>query len=381
MNPLVVLGATGSIGRQALEIADHLGLEVVGLAASSPSPELSGIAASYPGARLAVANPGEAQIPGLVGFGVGAEAISELAATPGTTLINGIVGSAGLSPTLAALRAGNRVALANKESLVAGGELVRRTLDEGVGELIPVDSEHSAIFQCLQGESGSEVSRIILTASGGPFRGWSRPEMAQVTAEQALQHPTWNMGGRITIDSATLVNKGLEVIEAHHLFGFSFDQIDVVVHPQSILHSAVEMGDGAIKGHLGNPDMRHPIQYAITYPRRLDSPAERFSLAGSALTFEPVDRTAFPALDLAFEVGRRGGSAPAVFNAADEVAVAAFLDGRIGFLDIVEVISRTVAQLGSQPVSDLASVLAVDAEAREVAEDFAATSSRARQVG
>jgi 1-deoxy-D-xylulose-5-phosphate reductoisomerase len=282
-------------------------------------------------------------------------------------VLNGIVGAAGLPATLAGLEAGNRIALANKESLVSGGPVVTAALDRHGGELIPVDSEHSALYQCLKGEPADAVARLILTASGGPFRGWSRESLADVTPQQALQHPTWNMGRRITIDSATMFNKGLEIIETHHLFGVEYERIDVVIHPQSILHSAVEFVDGAWKGHLGYPDMRIPIQYALTAPGRMPAPGSPFTPIGVDLSFEAPDREAFPALDIAFTAGKAGGSAPAVMNAADEMAVEAFLQGRLGFLGISDVVERTIAEVDWRELNTVADVMEVDSEARSVA--------------
>ncbi len=297
----------------------------------------------------------------------GPEALVELAAQDGCVVVNGVVGFAGLPATLSALAAGNRLALANKESLVAAGPVVLEALARSAGQLIPVDSEHSALFQCLVGEPRSAVRKLVLTASGGPFFGLPREELATVTPEQALRHPTWSMGPRITVDSATLVNKGLEVIEAHHLFGIPFDDIEVVVHPQSIVHSLVEFVDGSLKAHMGEPDMRIPIQYAITYPDRVEGAQETFALANRDLTFRTPDREAFPALDLAYEAGRRGGSAPAAFNAADEVAVGAFLEGRLGFQGISMILEQTLAATGWDPISTVADVLAADREARAIA--------------
>ena len=368
MPPLIVLGATGSIGRQALEVATHLGWEVAALAARTVSPGFRSLAAAYPEADLAVAqadtDPGPELGRPVV---VGPEAVAELAGRPGHVVVNGIVGAAGLEPTLAALAAGNRLALANKESLVMAGELVRTAWEAGGGELIPVDSEHSALHQCLAGERPADVARLILTASGGPFRGYDPPRLAQVTVAEALDHPTWRMGGRITIDSATLMNKGLEVIEAHHLFGVGFDRIDVVIHPQSVLHSAVELVDGSLKAHLGHPDMRIPIQYALTFPHRAANPAQPFTLVGLRLDFEAPDRDLFPALDLAYAAGRRGGTAPAVLNAADEVAVEEFLAGRLPFPAITAVVEETLAAVPATAATDLEEVRRADTQARQVA--------------
>ena len=284
-----------------------------------------------------------------------------------------MVGSAGLSATVAALGAGNRLALANKESLVAGGELVTAALAKGGGVLIPVDSEHSAVLQCLAGEQADAVRRIILTASGGPFRGRSADQLAEVTPAEALRHPTWSMGRRITVDSATLMNKGLEVIEAHVLFGVGYDRIDVVVHPESIVHAMVEFVDGSVKAQIGEPDMKVPIQYALTHPERRSAPVAPLDLAGRSLTFERTDHAAFPALELAYEAGRRGGSAPATLNAADEVAVAAFLEGRLGFLGIPAVVERTLDRVDWSRPASVEEVLAVDRESRAVAAQLVGT--------
>lgn len=372
-NPaLVVLGATGSIGTQTLEVADGLGLEVAVLAARRPSQALARLGGRYPDAEVIVAGGSEDELEEfqrMLGRRPerGADAILEAAGHPGRVVVNGIVGAAGLRATVAAIEAGNRVALANKESLVAGGPVVVSALETHGGELVPVDSEHSALYQCLAGEPGDSVSRLILTASGGPFRGRSREDLAEVTPEEALRHPTWDMGSRITIDSATMFNKGLELIETHFLFDIDYERIDVVVHPQSILHSAVEFVDGSWKGHFGYPDMRIPIQYALTAPRRAAGPGQPFTLAGMDLTFEEPDREAFPALDVAFEVGQRGGSAPAVMNAADEMAVEAFLQGRLGFLGITDVVRRTVGEVEWRDVETVEDVVEVDSEARAAA--------------
>ena len=375
--PVVVLGATGSIGSQTIEVATSLGLDVAALAARSPSAKLAGLAMAHPSARVMVAGGSSderAEFAAMVGRPIefGADAVIDAARIPGTVVVNGIVGAAGLRATIAGLESGNRVALANKESLVAGGPVVKRALAEHGGELIPVDSEHSALLQCLAGEDADTVSRLILTASGGPFRGRSLDSLAGVTPEEALAHPTWDMGPRITIDSATLFNKGLEVIEAHHLFDVDYERIAVLVHPQSILHSAVEFVDGSWKGHLGHPDMRIPIQYALTSPDRAQSLARPFDLAGLDLTFEAPDPVSFPALDLAFEAGREGGSSPAVLNAADEVAVAAFLDGRLGFLGITEVVSATLETADWRSLDSVEDVIAADREGREIAASFIA---------
>ncbi len=372
MTRLVVLGATGSIGGQTLEVADRLGLEVAAIAAGSTSDRLLEIASAYPEALVGVAaaTPTERKslaeaLAGRVLFGP--EALVELATTPGATIVNGIVGVAGLPSSVAALEAGNRLALANKESLVAGGDVVLAAGNRGGGTLVPVDSEHSAIHQCLVGEQAESVRRLILSASGGPFRGRTSAELETVTVDEALAHPTWDMGPRITIDSATLMNKAFEVIEAHHLFGVDYDRIDVVVHPQSIVHSLVEFVDGSLKAHLGEPDMRVPIQYAITDPDRAPGTLEPFDLAGRTLSFEEPDRDVFRCLDLGYSAGRSGGSAPAVLNAADEVAVQAFLERRIGFASIAVIVERTLDDVEHRTLMSVEDVFDVDREARAVA--------------
>lgn len=370
MKPVVVLGATGSIGRQTLEVADRLGVRVVGLAARRAGDDLARLADRYPRAAVVAVAPGPAghdrfRRQFADRYASGAAALVEMAQHPGSTVVNGVVGSAGLEASIAALKVGNRLALANKESLVVGGELVMAAARHG--ELVPVDSEHSALFQCMVGERIPEVSRLVLTASGGPFRGRDRERLGRVGVDEALAHPTWNMGPRITIDSATLVNKGLEVIEAHFLFGLAFEKADVVVHPQSIVHSLVEFVDGSLKAHLGATDMRIPIQYALTYPQRSPGGFGRFDLTRSDLTFEAVDRDAFPALDLAYAAGRAGGTVPAAFNAADEVAVAAFLERRIGFLDIPAVIAEVLEGHQAMEASSIGVVIEADQAARRAA--------------
>ena len=374
MKPVVVLGATGSIGRQAIEVAGHLGLPIAALAARRGSDDLLAMAAAIPDARIGVAAPtGQerercvAELGDRVAFGP--EALVEMAGTPGVTVLNGVVGAAGLPASVAALDAGNRLALANQESLVAGGPVVLAALARGGGELVPVDSEHSALQQCLVGESPEGVRRVVLTASGGPFRGMAPPALEQVTVEQALAHPTWRMGPRITIDSATLMNKAFEVIEAHHLFGLEYDEIDVVVHPESIVHALVEFADGSVKAHLGEPDMRIPIQYALAGPDRPAGLVDPFLLAGRQLTFEPPDPVVFPCLRLGYEAGRAGGSAPTTLNAADEVAVRAFLDRKIGFSSIPVIVERTLADVGVRPLETIDDVLEGDRESRAVANE------------
>jgi 1-deoxy-D-xylulose-5-phosphate reductoisomerase len=382
LKTLSILGVTGSIGTQTIDVATRLGIPISGIAARRGSDELVQIALRLPEASVAVSRPTPEESEMLterlgarVSFGD--EALLEMAATPETITVNGIVGAVGLAPTVAALEAGNRVALANKESLIAGGPVVVAAAAAGNGELIPVDSEHSALWQCLVGETADSVRRLVLTASGGPFRGKSADFLEHVTVEQALAHPTWSMGPRITVDSATLMNKAFEVIEAHYLYGVPYDRIDVVVHPQSIVHSLVEFVDGTLKAELGDPDMRVPIQYAITYPNRERSHLESFDLTSSPLLFEPPDRNVFPCLDLGYEAGRTGRSATAVLNAADEVAVAAFLAGRIPFVAIPRIVADTLAHIPVTVLATVADVLAIDQEARRVAAEFVTVNMRA----
>ncbi len=381
---MLVLGCTGSIGTQALEVmADHPDeFEVVGLAAGGGNPELlARQAADHPGAVVAVAGN---RPDALAGHQPGAVIDGPRAATAlvesveADVVLNGITGSIGLEPTLAALRAGRVLALANKESLVAGGPLV--TGAAAPGQIVPVDSEHSALAQCLRGGAASEVAKLVVTASGGPFRGRSAAEMATVTAEQALAHPTWSMGPVVTVNSATLVNKGLEVIEAHLLFGIPYDRIDVVVHPQSVIHSMVTFIDGSTLAQASPPDMKLPIALALGWPRRLDRVAAAcdFSRAAS-WTFEPVDRAAFPALDLAVAAGRAGGTVPAAFNAANEEAVAAFRAGHLGFTGISDVLARILdgADHARGNPRDVADVWATEDWARARAREIIATHATA----
>ena len=353
-------------------MADDLQIEVVALGARRGSDALLDLAGRYPEARVVAAAPtGDERdrYAAVLGnrFTAGVEALQDLAAAPGAVVVNGIVGAAGLRASVAALEAGNRLALANKESLVAGGPVIEAAQQRGGGELIPVDSEHSAVAQCLIGEDPATIRRLILSASGGPFRGRSAADLEGVTVAEALDHPTWQMGRRITVDSATLMNKAFEVIEAHFLFGVGYDAIDVVVHPQSIVHSLVEFVDGSVKAQLGEPDMRVPIRWAITHPDRVAAPVAPFSLPGRSLTFEEPDLDAFPCLRLGYEAGRVGGSAPAVLNAADEIAVRAFLEGRIGFASIAAVVEHTLDAVAVRPVQSVDEVLEADREARAVA--------------
>jgi 1-deoxy-D-xylulose-5-phosphate reductoisomerase len=368
MKKVLILGSTGSIGTQALEIvAASDELTVVGLAAGSSWVETIEQARQHGVPAVALADLKAAAKAKKTWDGrvlPGEEGIRELISDSGADLVlNGIVGAAGLGPTIVALTEGIDVALANKESLVIGGELVT-ALAEGTGaRLLPVDSEHSALFQLVHSQPPGAVDRLVVTASGGPFRG--RTDVDRVTPEEALAHPTWDMGGRITVDCATLMNKGFEVIEAHHLFGVPYDRIDVVVHPQSIVHSLVHLNDGASLAHLGYPDMRVPISYALHFPERVDTPVSKLDLAEAGqLTFEEPDLDALPCLRLAFEAGEAGGTAPCVLNAADEVAVAAFLEGRLRFTGIAGVVERVLEDMPAQPVTHFEDLFAVDEEAR-----------------
>ena len=371
---LLALGSTGSIGVQTLDVVSRADdLELVGLSAERSWEPLVEQAIAHGVTRIALADAdaaaraAEAWTDGEVLSG--AEGLVRLVLESGADLVlNALVGSAGLGPTVATLGEGIDLALANKESLVVGGELVMQLAEATGAQVIPVDSEHSALHQLVAGERPGAVDQLVLTASGGPFRGRSRAELEEVTVEQALQHPTWSMGGKITIDSATLMNKGLEVIEAHHLFGTPYERIGVVVHRQSIVHALVNLADGATLAHLGHPDMRVPIAYALHHPERVHVPVQRLDLAQvGSLDFEPVDLDAFPCLRLAREAGIAGGTAPCVLNAANEVAVHAFLNGRLGFLGISAVVEGTLDELGSEPVRAFESLYEADREAREVA--------------
>jgi 1-deoxy-D-xylulose-5-phosphate reductoisomerase len=364
-----------------MDVAKRIGVPIHTIAARRASLGLLAVASAHPHANVCVVERGEhrevleRELGDRLHFGPGA--VTEAAASPGVTVVNAIVGSAGLAPSLAALYAGNRLALANKESLVAGGPLIAEALAaEEAGELIPIDSEHSAIWQCIVGEPHRSVERVILTASGGPFRGRSRDDLASVTVDEALDHPTWSMGPRITVDSATLMNKAFEVIEAHYLFGLAYDAIDVVVHPQSIVHSFVEFADGVVKAEVGRPDMRKPIQYAITATQRVATDHEPFSPAGVDLTFEEPDRSVFRCLDLGYSAGRIGGTAPAAMNAADEVAVAEFLGGSLPFLAIAEVVDDVLRAHDAFTPASIDDIVAVDDEARRHAREACAVYRR-----
>jgi 1-deoxy-D-xylulose-5-phosphate reductoisomerase len=373
---ILIIGSTGSIGTQALDVVErNPELEVVGLAAASSWELLLEQAAAHGVARVALSDgdaASRAAEHSQVEVLAGPEGLVELITDTDCDLVlNALVGSAGLGPTVAALGEGIDLALANKESLVVGGELVT-TLAEATGaQLLPVDSEHSALFQLIAGERPGTIDRLVLTASGGPFRG--RTDLDSVTREEALAHPTWDMGGKITIDSATLMNKGLELIEAHHLFGIPYERIDVVVHPQSIVHAVVHLNDGASLAHLGYPDMRVPISYALSHPERVDVPVPTLDLVElGALTFEAPDLESFPCLRLAREAAEAGGTAPCVLNAANEVAVHAFLAGDLSFTGIPRVIESTLSELPAQPVRHFSDLYAADAQARDVARGVAA---------
>jgi 1-deoxy-D-xylulose-5-phosphate reductoisomerase len=348
---VALIGATGSIGRQAIEIVEaHPELELV--AAASGSTPIDGIAPLTQ---------------------VGGDLTELLDRADPDVVLNAVVGFAGLPVTLWALERGVDLALANKESLVAAGELALAAQRRGGGRLLPVDSEHSAAFQCLESRTPEQVRSLVLTASGGPFRGRTRDELEDVTPEEALAHPTWSMGPKITIDSATLANKGLELIEAHFLFGLPYEQIEVVVHPTSVVHALVRFRDGAALAHLGYPDMRVPVSFALTYPERADTPVAPLDLAGGlTLEFHAPDLDTFPMLALARAAGEEGGTFPCAYNAANEVAVAAFLEGRMPFLGIADAVEETLAAVDGAPAGDLGDLTAADEEARRLTEKRAA---------
>jgi len=373
MKKVLILGSTGSIGTQALEVIGRSEeLQAVGLAAGSGWETVVGQAREHgvPVVALADAEAAERARGGWSGRVLaGEEGVRELiTATEPDLVLNAIVGAAGLGSTIVALSEGIDVALANKESLVLGGELVTALAEATGARLLPVDSEHSALFQLIHGEAPGTVERLVLTASGGPFRG--RDDLAGVSVADALAHPTWRMGGRITIDSATLMNKGFEAIEAHHLFGVPYERIGVVVHPQSLIHSLIHLNDGSSLAHLGYPDMRVPISYALHYPERADVDVPQLDLAAvGSLTFEEPDLETFACLRLALEAGAAGGTAPCVLNAADEVAVAAFLAERIPFTAVPAVIEAVLGEMPARPVTHFDDLFAADAEARERSEE------------
>lgn len=361
---VAILGSTGSIGTTALRVLSRQRerFDVTALTAHTNASLLATQEAEFHPHYVGLVE-GEAR----ESWHSGTSCLVEAATRDDTDIVlNAVVGAVGLDATLAALRAGKRVALANKETLVVAGALAERACAEGGGEIVPVDSEHSAILQCIASRPSSDVRRVILTASGGPFRGWSEDQMEQATVENALRHPTWTMGRKITIDSATLANKALEVIEAHFLFGLPYDRIEVVVHPQSIVHSFVEFVDGSVVAQMSVPSMEIPVLYALTHPERAaDQGMEPFDpVRVSPLTFEPVDVARFPALKLGIEAGKRGGAAPAVYNAANEQAVALFLAGRIRFGDIPRAISSALDELGDLPGGTREELLEADAAGR-----------------
>ena len=374
---IAILGSTGSIGTQALEvISEHPDLfEVYALTANSRVELLVEQVHKYMPEVVVIAN--ERKYPELkealedlpVKVWAGSEAIAQVVqAGPIDLVLTAMVGFAGLAPTIRAIRAGKTIALANKETLVVGGELITSLAQEYKVPVLPVDSEHSAIFQCLAGEWENPVEKVLLTASGGPFRTKSREELASVTREQALRHPNWTMGAKVTVDSASLMNKGFEMIEAKWLFGLTPEQVQVVIHPQSVVHSMVQFEDGSVKAQLGVPSMKLPIAYAFSYPRRLKSALPRLDFSRYAeLTFEEPDLTRFPNLAYAYEAIRKGGNMPCILNAANEVVVAAFLEERIGFLQMSEVIVRTMEKVSFVTRPSYDDYVATDAEARRIA--------------
>jgi 1-deoxy-D-xylulose-5-phosphate reductoisomerase len=369
---VAILGSTGSIGTTALRVLSRQRdkFRVAALTAFTNAELLREQVAEFQPAFAGIVQDksnGSAAPHDCSSWSMGPECLVEAAKRDDVDIvINAVVGAVGLDATLAALARGKRVALANKETLVMGGPLVNVACEQGGGEIVPVDSEHSAILQCITGRPGVDVRRVIITASGGPFRQWTREQLQSATLEDALRHPTWRMGRKITVDSATLANKALEVIEAHFLFGLPYEKIEVVVHPQSIVHSFVEFVDGSVLAQLGLPSMELPVLYALTHPERVsDTGVPQFDpVAASPLTFEPLDTVRFPAFALGVAAGRQGGAAPAVFNAANEAAVALFLEGRITFGDIGPAIAGALDVLGSMPGGSRDDLLAADAAAR-----------------
>ncbi len=373
---IALLGSTGSIGENSLDVVrqhpEHFRISY--LTAYRNTEKLIAQAREFRPTGVVIADPAlydtvKEALRGICEVYAGQDGILTILQDPQVNLVlNALVGAAGLLPTYRAILAGKQVALANKESLVMAGQLISRAVRQLNVHLLPIDSEHSAIWQCLQGERRENIRRIILTASGGPFRTWTREKMKRVTVEQALAHPNWAMGPKITIDSATLMNKGLEVIEAYWLYQVRLEQIEVVIHPQSIIHSTVEFVDGSVKAQLGVPDMRIPIQYALTYPERLPLQVEYLSLARiRQLTFEPPDLKRFPALELAYQALRSGGTAPAVLNVANEVAVQRFLQKEIGFLDIPRVVEKTLQAHAVQNDYSIDNLLEIEKWTREFA--------------
>jgi len=382
---IAILGSTGSIGRSTLEVvARHPErFQVVGLAANTRVDALAAQVARFR-PRSAVVADEHALLPaggGATAWARGRQAVLDMAGHPDVdVVVNALVGAAGLDPTLVALAAGHRLALANKESIVAGGPLVLRAMGRGGAEIIPIDSEHSAILQCLEGYDRSAVQRITLTASGGPFRGRKMEDLWDVRPSEALLHPTWDMGAKITVDSATLANKALEVIEAHVLYGIGYDRIGAVVHPQSVVHSFVEFVDGSVLAQLGFPTMELPILYALSYPERVEDATLRTfdPVRSSPLTFEELDLDAFPLFGLGVGAGKRGGCAPAVYNAGNEIAVRAFLEEKIRFPEMAEVVTHALDGVGHHEVHEVEDVLAADRAARNLAAQAVERLGRAR---
>ena len=377
---IAVLGSTGSIGSQTLEVVDrfpHM-FRVMGLAAGTNLKKLVSQVNKYRPQIVSIGKTDDIprfknMIPPGVQVTTGVGGMTEVVHMEEIdTVVTSITGTLGLIPTIEAIKAGKNIALANKETLVAAGEPVMKLARQKGVSILPVDSEHSAIFQCLNGEDRSRIKRLVLTASGGPFREWSREGLLEVRVEDALRHPNWAMGRKITVDSATMMNKGLEVIEARWLFDIGFEEIDVLIHPQSIIHSMVEFVDGALMAQMGVPDMKVPIQYALTYPDRWENEFKRLDLLSVRnLTFEAPRREVFPCLDMAFEAGRQGGTMPVVMNAANEKAVEMFLAGRIGFLDIPSLIEKIMARHTRIHTPDLDDILQSDSWAREETEVLA----------
>jgi 1-deoxy-D-xylulose-5-phosphate reductoisomerase len=374
---VAILGSTGSIGRSALEvIARHRDRFTVVALTGHRNADLLREQVERFDPKVAVLTDGKGVAEGQSAEGStrwysGREALLDVARMDGVDVIlNALVGATGLEPSLAAVTAGHRLALANKESLVAGGALLLDASRRTGAEIVPIDSEHSAILQCVEGSAPESVQRIVLTASGGPFRGRPRSELEDVRPCDALRHPTWDMGAKITIDSATLANKALEVIEAHYLYAMPYERIDAVVHPQSVIHSFVEFVDGSVLAQLGFPTMQVPIMYSLTYPERVNDPVLRTydPVQASPLTFEEIDHEAFPLFALGCEAGKRGRAAPAAFNAANEVAVGAFLDERVRFTDLVDIVREAVDRVGASEVLDVGDVFQADQEARAIAE-------------
>lgn len=374
---VTLLGATGSVGQSAADliVRNPDRFEVVSLVANSNARALAEMAIALKAKNAVLSDSSNFELlkEYLAGTGIesaaGQGAVFEAADRDADLILGAIVGAAGLAPTMAAIKPGRRIALANKECLVCAGDLFMAQITEADAEILPVDSEHNAIFQVFEAADPGSIEKVILTASGGPFRTFSAAEMARVTPQQALKHPNWDMGARITIDSATMMNKGLEVIEAHHLFPVEIDQLDVLVHPQSAVHGLVQYRDGSLLAQLGSPDMRTPIAHCMAYPRRMEAPVQRLDLASlGTLTFEKPDPARFPALRLAMEALRAGGAAPAVLNAADETAVAAFLKGAIGFMDIPAAVEDTLEAFSKAgklaAPSTVDDVLSVDRDAR-----------------